>query len=278
MKFTQLITITGISLFLCACESEDNRLTIINSESFPENQITLDGSLSQHLLTDSVFSDSGETIQEQNVLTERIDQMNSMAEELRKFPSDSIWLALFANWEEFRVNHIDASGLPVVQSKSATDSLANKESMRATRKWAELNINLLKLSGEIWFGDALEKLLYEPKLPVLSEKLLKSMIYTHIDDQIFINVIGSSAVNHHHTTGGNIRLIQKTDFPAVNELTIKCECNDVRYLDVFIRIPEWAVNPTVTHGNVKYVSHPGEYCQISRKWNDGDEIQVRLMN
>jgi DUF1680 family protein len=49
-------------------------------------------------------------------------------------------------------------------------------------------------------------------------------------------------------------------------------------MDVFIRIPSWAVNPTVTHGNVKYVAHPGEYCEVYRKWNNGDQIKVELKN
>jgi DUF1680 family protein len=61
-------------------------------------------------------------------------------------------------------------------------------------------------------------------------------------------------------------------------MTLTCETNDARYLDVYIRIPEWAVNPTVAHGNVKYVAHPGEYCQISRKWKDKDEFFIILKN
>ena len=83
---------------------------------------------------------------------------------------------------------------------------------------------------------------------------------------------------HHHTTGGTVKLTQRTDFPRSNIVTLTCETNDARYLDVFIRIPEWAVNPTVAHGNVKYVAHPGEYCQISRKWKDKDEFYIILKN
>jgi hypothetical protein len=200
--------------------------------------------------------------------------MSANARNVRKTRSDSAWISLSASWEDFRKNHIGPDGLPVFQADSLTDS----QSKSISGKWAELNVSLLKLSGEVQFGDALEKMLYKSKVPVLSDKILKSVIYTYIDDQIFVNLIGSSNVNHHHTTGGTIKLIQKTDYPESNEITLKCECNDVRYLDLFIRIPAWAVNPTVTHGNVKYVPHPGEYCQISRKFNDGDEIQVRLKN
>ena len=136
----------------------------------------------------------------------------------------------------------------------------------------------MKFSGEIRFADVLEKLLYESKSPVLSEKLLKSVIYTRIYDQVFVNIIGSSSISYQHTTGGTVKLIQQTDYPEGNEMILKCECSDLRFMDVFIRIPSWAVHPSVTHGNVKYVANPGEYCEISRKWENGDEIKVVLKN
>lgn len=269
MKIIRLSAIIGIALFLFSCGIAENGLNAINSDSFPERNVALDGLVSQRLLADSVVN-----ISEQNPLESKLDEMISVAEKLRKNQSDSIWTALSASWDDFRVNHVGKDGLPVLSA----DSMSNSEAIAVAGKWAELNTMLLKLSGEVRFGDAIENLLYKTRVPVLTEKQMKSIIYTHIDDQIFINVIGSSSVNHHHTTGGTIRLIQVTDFPTSNETTIKCECNDVHFLDVFIRIPSWAVNPTVTHGNVKYVAHPGEYCEISRKWNNGDKINVRLKN
>jgi len=152
------------------------------------------------------------------------------------------------------------------------------EAMGVAGKWAELNIMLLKLSGEVRFGDVIENLLYKEEMPVLTEKQLKSIIYTHIDDQIFINVLGGSSFDYQHTTGGNVRLTQTTRYPLGSEIILSCEVGDVRYMDVFIRIPEWAVNPTVTHGNVKYVARPGEYCEIYRKWRNGDEFSIKLKN
>ncbi|MDP2335638.1 MAG: glycoside hydrolase family 127 protein [Bacteroidota bacterium] len=274
MKYLKQVALIWIASILFACGNDAYRLTVINSGPFAEKQITIDNSVMQQLLTDSLLVDQGLNVQESNTLSQKTEEMISLVNTVRETKSDSLWKTLSASWEDFRRNHVGPDGLPVVKADSLTDS----QSKSIARKWAELNVNLLKLSGEVKFGDALEKMLYGSKVPVLSEKFLKSVIYTHIDDQIFINVIGSSSVNHHHTTGGTIKLIQKTDYPKSNEMILKCECDDVRYLDLFIRIPAWAVNPTVTHGNVKYVPHPGEYCQISRKWNDGDEIQVRLKN
>ena len=237
MKIKRLFAIIGIAVILLSCGGSDNSLKVINSGSFSDSNITLDGALAQRLLADSVVN-----ISRQSPISIEFDELISATEKLRKNRSDSLWNAVSASWYDF-----GKDGLSIFSA----DSTSNTDASAIAGKWAELNILLLKLSGEVRFGDAIEDLLYKNQAPVLTEKQLKSIIYTHIDDQIFINVIGSSSLTHQHTTGGTIKLIQETDYPKSNEITLKCESNDVRYLDVFIRIPEWAINPTVSYGNVK---------------------------
>lgn len=278
MKFTQLVATSGIVLLLFGCNSAENKLTVINSESFPEKQVQLDGAMQARLVADTLFIGTDPDVQDQNAWPEKLDEMLNLAEKVQQTKSDSTWSILLSDWDNFRMNTIGDDGLPFHQTHPATDSLQNMESAVLAQKWAGLNKKLLQLSGEVKFADALENVLYEPNIPVLSGKFLKSVIFTHIDDQIFVNVLGSSGIEHHHTTGGTVRLIQKTNFPESNEMTLTCECADTRYLDVYIRIPYWAVNPTVQYGNVKYVPHPGEYCLVSRKWKNGDEITVVLKN
>lgn len=260
MNLVRLIVISGIALLFTACGSENESFNRANSQSFAEKQITLEGALSLRIGVDSV-----NRIQESSFLIKNLEEMLSVTATLKKTKSDSSWTALQKNWGEFRGN----------EAVLLADTSGN--SVFVLQKWAELNSQLLKLTSEVRFGDALEKLIYEPKF-YLPERLIKSVIYTHIDDQIFINIFGSSSLNHQHTTGGIVKLIQKTEYQLTNEIALFCECSDTRYLDVFIRIPEWAVNPTVTHGNVKYVARPGEYCQVSRKWRDGDEFSIKLKN
>ena len=264
MKLLRIFVVIGIAFFLLSCGNPKNGLSIINSESFPESNIALDNSVAQRLLADSAVNISG-----QNRLSKKLGEMISLAERLRENQSDSLWNEISASWYDF-----GKADLSILQ----TDSQANSEMSTIAGKWAELNIQLLKLTGEVRFGDAIEDLLYKFPRLVLTERQLKSIIYTHVDDQIYINVFGSSSFNYNHTTGGNVRLIQQTDYPLGNEMILTCEVADVRYMDVFIRIPSWAVNPTVTHGNVKYVAHPGEYCEVYRKWNNGDQIKVELKN
>lgn len=269
MKLTQQIALTGITLILYSCGSNLNRLNVVNAGSFSEKQITLEGRSDNSLIADSLRYEIEIPISNKDALLSKLDEMEAQLESIRKSESDSSWSGLTSKWEDFRNLNFKAH---------QPDSLSILHSSVITKKWAELNVNLLKFSEEVSFGDALEELLYQSEVPSLSEKLIKSIIYTHVDDQIFINLFYPSNLIHQHTTGGAIKLIQETTFPSINEMTLKCESNDVRYLDVFIRIPEWAVNPTVSHGNVKYVARPGEYCQISRKWKGGDEFLIKLKN
>lgn len=261
MNHLRLIVISGIAIFFAACGSKKGSFEVINSKSFAEQQVTVDGHLAQRIETDSL-----NYIRESSALTKKLEEMLSATETLKETKSDSSWTTLLKSWEEFRIN----------EAVLLADTSANL--VFALQEWAKLNSQLLKLTSEVRFADAFEKIIYESSVPVLSESSIKSIIYTHIDDQIFINLFGSSSLNHHHTTGGVIKLVQETNYPDSQEIILKCECSDTRYLDVFIRIPEWAVNPTITHGNVKYVAYPGQYAEIMRKWNNGDEISISLKN
>ena len=267
MKLTRLLLAIPMVFIFSSCGNDPNQLSVINSKSFHETQIQLQlQPVQPSFALDSV---SGDSIQktEQNFALDKLGEMLSMTETIRKSRSDSIWSSLLQKWTDFNTTVVS-------QDNSSTHKILPE----AILKWVELNIALVKLSGEVRFGDAIERIIHDPENMFIPEKKLKSAFYTHVDDQIFINLIGSSSVEYQHTTGGNVKFIQETNYPEGNVMTLKSECSDKRFVEIFIRIPSWAVNPTVTYGNVKYVARPGEYCQISRKWKTGDEIMVVLKN
>ena len=272
MKLTTVLLTIVMGLIFYSCENNPNKLSVINSESFHESQIQVSFQPdNQVAVSDSLANDS---IKEshaiaQNHTLNRLNEMLSMTENIRKSGSDSLWIALTNRWSEF---NSEIAGIG--QANSPTHKIFPE----AIQKWIELNVALVKLSGEARFGDAIEKMMHGSENILVPEKLIKSVVYTHIDDQIFINIIASSSMEYQHTTGGNVKIIQETDYPEGDVMTLKSKCSDKRFIDVYIRIPSWAVNPTVRYGNVKYVARPGEYTQISRKWKDGDEISVDLKN
>jgi len=269
MKLIHLFLAVAMAVIFSSCKNDPNQLSVINSESFHESQIQLHFRPDQaSVVSDSLPADSIRQTyaKEQNNALFQLDEMISMTENIRKSGSHSLWVTLLQNWNDFNT------------TASQDNSSSHKLFPEAIQKWAQLNVALVKLSGEVKFGDAIEKMMHGPENVYISEKLIKSVVYTHIDDQIFINIIAGSSMEYHHTTGGNVKLIQDTTYPEGDVMTLKSECGDKRFMDVYIRIPSWAVNPTVRYGNVKYVAHPGEYCQISRKWKEGDEISVDLKN
>ena len=259
MKQLFILIWFSATAFFYSCGTANNDFEAINSVSFAENSISLDESLVSKLNSNNAETDSVSILQ-----MEKVDQFVTAIAAFEKNPKDGDWKVIIQKWKDI--------------GKSSYSDFSAVHSPDLLNRWADINIRLLKISGDVQFGDELEKILYQSPRSILSESQLKSIIYTHIDDQIFVNILGSSSVNHHHTTGGNVKLIQQTNYPESNEMTLKVECGDTRFLDVFIRIPSWAQNPTVQLGNVKYVAHPGEYCEISRKWKNDDQIDVRLKN
>lgn len=275
MKLTLLYISIGMVLIFSSCLKDPNSLSAIDSTSFHEKQIQLQFKPTQSGAHDSLLTTF---TQQQSLVLKELDEMLRITEHITQSHSDTLWRVLTRKWTEFDSTYVGLGLTPFAKNESTADSLKGELFPEAALKWAQLNVELVKLSGEVRFGDALEILLYRTKNFVFPEDLLKSVIYTHVFDQIFVNVIGASTMDYQHTTGGNVRLIQETSYPQSNEMTLKCECNDLRYMDIFIRIPSWAVNPSVSHGNVKYVARPGEYSQISKKWQTGDEIKVVFRN
>ncbi len=268
MKNFEHWLIAVFAVFTVSCNFNKEGFQAINSESFHESQLVLGPQLQQKVLNDSIlltteFDDS------ENANTKVLDEMLQNCAFLKRNTSDSLWNSLVSKWEDYKIKSVELLG-----SNGIDTSLSG---ILINQKWAELNVNLLKLSGQVRFGDVLEELVYSNQ-SIFPERLLKSFIYTRIDDHIFINLIGSSHMTYQHTTGGSVTLSQQTNFPESNEMILKCNVADKRFMSVFIRIPSWAKNPSVAYGNVKYVAHAGEYCEISRKWKDSDEILVSLKN
>lgn len=277
MRHTPFYVFFCSILIFSSCVKNPNSLSVINSESFNERQINLHFQPEPDLIEDSLADNDPSTwSSKQQLVLNELDELIAMAELVRKSESDSIWVEFSGKWNKFNTDHFGNVSTPFSPHYLSSDS--NEIFPEAIRKWTELNIELVKFSGEVRFGDALEKIVYSKENVFFPEKLLKSVIYTHVFDKVYINVIGSSSVDYQHTTGGNVRIIQETNYPKDNEMILKTECSDVRYMDIFIRIPSWAINPTVSQGNIKYVARPGEYCQISKKWKTGVEIKVVLKN
>lgn len=272
MKFTHALLWLSLIIVFANCKKDPGNLSVTGSTSFHPQQVELHFRVPSPAIPDSVLNI--DTLQQLGAIDGELNELYVLKERVMQSPDDQLWRELKQKWNDFRGKYMDDYSLPIAEGQSFKSQL----SAETAHRWALLNIDLLKFSGEVPFGDALEILLYGNSKFRLSDSLLKSVIYTHVYDDIYINILGSSTMEYQHTTGGAVKIIQETNYPRGMDMILKIETGDVRMLNLFIRIPSWAVNPKIQFGNVKYVAHPGEYSELSKKWKRGDEITVSFKN
>ncbi len=101
-------------------------------------------------------------------------------------------------------------------------------------------------------------------------------IYFHDDKSIYVNLfIGSEVV----WPQKGITLVQDTNFPAEQGTTLTISAAKPKRLTVKIRIPYWAQGAAIKiNGDVaaNIAAPPGTYAELTRKWKDGDKVEISL--
>lgn len=249
-----------ISLFVfSSCHYRTAEVSVNTSNSFSPEQISLGGVIGEELIGRGILNASDDSFQP--IFAVRITQLLNRLEELKQVDKP-----LNENYKE-------------EWEKLKQDILNQFEDLTVedTKSWMSLNDSLLKYSGEVVFADELEKIIFNSKIPeTINEKEIKSVFYTNLYDRVYLNIYGSSTVEYEHTTGGKVRIIQDTQYPYNGSIILKVELQDTRYLDLYIRIPEWADMSSVTVKGVKYTVNAGQYTEVAKKWENGDEVEIIL--
>lgn len=148
--------------------------------------------------------------------------------------------------------------------------------------WIEITGFLLEITGKEMYGQELENVVFQsssifPQAELTQiEKLLTPFIYTKTVDHIHVNFFANAIIKYNHSLKGAVEITQVTNYPESGKVLIKFKMENKRYIELFIRIPEWAEGATVVEKGVKYVAQPGSYCLITRKWNEGDFVEIIL--
>ncbi len=99
-------------------------------------------------------------------------------------------------------------------------------------------------------------------------------IYSHGNDELFVNLFIPSKVDWEEK---NFVLIQNTQFPKSETVTFTVKVSSSTHLPVNIRYPSWTNKNAavkINGANHKISANPGEFIQLSQRWNDGDIIEV----
>lgn len=250
----------------------DQNFTVIKSQSYDNSQVKVDSSFFSANINIEIDKESSIPTYTASERA-KFDSFSELVDKFELALTNEFWLEIESSWSELQKIQLGKSqnSREIIESQEQAVSDIN-----IIKTWLEQNDILLKITGAAMFAEEIERLTVSfPALISVVE--ISSYVFTHVFDRIYLNILLPSELTHNHTTGGQIKLIQSVK-SAEKHYTLSCETSDTRFLSVFIRIPSWAINPTVNHGNVKYVARPGEYTEISRKWKNGDVFDIKLLN
>jgi hypothetical protein len=147
----------------------------------------------------------------------------------------------------------------------------------ATR-WFESTGFLFQLTGDAGVAGELERLIYTSTISGNDElqALVAPYIFSRNIDHVHVNLFFPAEISYNHSLGGGVKITSETDYPQSGNITLKFSVENKRYVVLWIRIPEWALNPSVTVKKVRYLSHPGSYSRIAKQWKEGDEVEVEF--
>lgn len=183
-----------------------------------------------------------------------------------------------------------------------------------TVTWVKLSQQLLRLTGDARYADAIEQTYYNSLLgsmstdgsdwakytPLAGQRLegseqcgmglnccnasgprglftlpLTTVMQNSDGVQVNFYVPGSYSI----TTPGrqNAEIVQETDYPVSGKIRLKVSVPKPEEMTVKVRIPAWSATSAVTvNGTAAGQVQPGRYVELKRRWNSGDMIELNL--
>lgn len=143
--------------------------------------------------------------------------------------------------------------------------------------WFNLTGFLFQITGDAMVAEELERIVWQHFLTApgsTPDSLILPYVFTRNNDFIHLNLYLPASVNYQHSLGGKVNVTQETDFPESDTIRIVFSMETKQYIELYIRIPSWAEDASVTVKGVKYLADPGSYSQIAKKWKEGDVVEV----
>ena len=105
-----------------------------------------------------------------------------------------------------------------------------------------------------------------------------NIIYFKDKNSLYINIFVPSEIQWHNS-GENVTLVQDTDFPKTGRISLRIRISGPTEFSLKFRIPAWVRgNISVKVNNEPFSGqwNPGVWGEISRRWNDGDSVDIEL--
>ncbi len=195
-----------------------------------------------------------------------------------------------------------------------TISIKHYQETCVTATWIKLSQQLLKLTGEAKYADAIEQTYYNALLgatkpdgsdwakysTLAGQRLLGgeqcgmglnccvasgpralfSLPYTIVmtgQKGVSVNFFVQGKYNLKTPLGQQMELYQQTDYPVTGKVEMNISILKNEVLSIDIRIPAWSeISKLYVNGKAIDSVKSGEYAMISREWKTGDKISLEL--
>jgi DUF1680 family protein len=104
-----------------------------------------------------------------------------------------------------------------------------------------------------------------------------NIIYFKGPNSLYVNLYVPSAVTWEYEDGV-VQIEQETTYPEKDTSTLTLGLSKSLVFDLKLRVPEWCPSASVSVNGVPHSAacSPGKWAVLSRKWNSGDRVAVRL--
>jgi len=176
----------------------------------------------------------------------------------------------------------------------------------ATVTWQQLNLQLLRVTGESKYADVLEQIIYnhllaaqkptgeafcyftplEGKKPYTSDMccctssgprgvaLIPTLAYGIKSDGIAVNLYGPGSVVARIPDGPKVKITQETEYPFRGKVTLKVSPDKPAKFTLYLRMPGWCTRAMISGSKgLKFpFPKPGEYARVTGTWQKGSTV------
>jgi DUF1680 family protein len=172
-----------------------------------------------------------------------------------------------------------------------------------TVTWMQLNLELLRLTGESKYGDQLERTIFNQLLAAQNPANGDICYFTPLNgrknpgpglsccvssEPRGISLIPAAvwgdrtdgvAVMQYvpgHVTTRTAAIDSHTGFPAAGHVTLTVTPSASSEFTLYLRVPEWTGRFVATVAGKQSVGKPGQFLKIHRKWKAGDSVNIEM--
>ncbi len=194
-----------------------------------------------------------------------------------------------------------------------TEMLETPQETCATVTWMKLCYQLLRLTGDSKWADQLEISLYNALLgammpkgewwaynsPLNGERVPSSLqgsdlsccvssgprgllitpawaVMNGLNNEPVINLYSAGTASFKLPNGVNVSIIQQTDYPVNNLISLNIQPENTTSFVLKLRIPEWSKQSVLKVNGETISCKPGSYASINRTWKKNDKVTLEL--